>query len=58
MTLCIDLAVLYLYRINKLTLVAYLEIIQHANIRFSCSENVIILRLSPSTSKAEGNKQN
>lgn len=58
MTQYIHLAVLYLYLINTLTLVADLEIIQHAKIRFLYSKNVVILRFPPSTSKAEGNKQN
>lgn len=58
MTQYIHLAVLYLYLINTLTLVADLRIIYHAKIRFSYSENVVILRFFSSTSKAEGNKQN
>lgn len=51
-------AVLYLYVIDTLTLVADLEIIQHAKIRLSYNKNVVILRFFPSTSKAAGNKQN
>lgn len=58
MTQYIHVAVLYVYVIYTLTLVADLEIIQHANIRLSYSKNVVILRFFPSTSKAAGNKQN
>lgn len=58
MTQYIHVAVLYLYVIYTLTLVADLEINQHAKIRSSYSKNVVILRFFPSTSKATGNKQN
>lgn len=58
MTQYIHVAVLYVYVIYTLTLVADLEIIQHAKIRLSYSKNVVILRFFPSTSKAAGNKQN
>lgn len=58
MTQYIHVAVLYVYVIYTLTLVADLEIIQHAKIRLSYSKNVVFLRFFPSTSKAAGNKQN